>query len=93
MQTAHGLQRAGFQVWVAATACGTRFPADHDLALARLRQSGAVLASVEMIAFEWLRTCENERFREVHEILKAPRAEPSPGRPVARTCIAARKPP
>jgi nicotinamidase-related amidase len=73
MQTAHGLQRAGFQVWVAATACGTRFPADHDLALARLRQSGAVLASVEMIAFEWLRTCEHERFREVLEILKAPR--------------------
>ncbi len=93
MQTAHGLQRAGFQVWVAATACGTRFPADHDLALARLRQSGAVLASVEMIAFEWLRTCENERFREVHEILRRRAAEPSPGAaPLRGRGIAARKP-
>ncbi|MBL0141791.1 MAG: isochorismatase family protein [Betaproteobacteria bacterium] len=47
MQTAHGLQRSGFGVWVAANACGTRFPADHDLALGRQRQSGAVLASVD----------------------------------------------
>jgi nicotinamidase-related amidase len=73
MQTAHGLQRAGFHVWVAANACGTRHPADHDFALERLRQAGAVLASVEMIAFEWLRSCEHPRFRDVLEILKAPR--------------------
>jgi nicotinamidase-related amidase len=73
MQTAHGLQRAGFHVWVAANACGSRYPADHDLALGRLSQSGAVLASVEMLVFEWLHTCENPRFREVLEILKAPR--------------------
>jgi nicotinamidase-related amidase len=73
MQTAHGLQRAGFTVWVAADACGTRFPADHELALARLRQSGAVLATVEMIAFEWLRSSGHGRFRAVLEILKAPR--------------------
>jgi nicotinamidase-related amidase len=74
MQTAHGLQRAGFKVWVAANACGTRFPVDHDLALERLEQSGAALASVEMIVFEWLRTCEHERFRDVLAILKAPRS-------------------
>ena len=73
MQTALGLQRAGFRVWVAANACGTRFPVDHDLALERLRQSGAVLASVEMIVFEWLRTCEHDRFKAVLEILKSPR--------------------
>jgi nicotinamidase-related amidase len=73
MQTAHGLQRAGLRVWVAANACGSRHPDDHDLAMARLRQSGAVLASVETIVFEWLRGCEHPRFRLVLEILKAPR--------------------
>jgi hypothetical protein len=73
MQTAHGLQRAGFKVWVAANACGTRFPVDRELAIERLRQSGAVIASVEMLVFEWLRDCRNPRFREVLEILKAPR--------------------
>lgn len=74
MQTALGLRRAGFAVRVAANACGTRFPADHELALERLREAGAVLASVEMTAFEWLGTCDHERFRRVLEILKAPRA-------------------
>jgi nicotinamidase-related amidase len=73
MQTAHGLQRAGFKVWVAANACGTRFPADHDLALARLRQSGVVVASVEMLVFEWLRDCRDPKFRAVLEILKVSR--------------------
>lgn len=72
MQTAHGLQRAGFAVWVAADACGTRQAIDHELALGRLRQSGAVVSSVETIAFEWLRSCENERFRAVLALLKAP---------------------
>jgi len=73
MQTAHGLQRAGYHVWIAANACGTRHAADHELALGRLQQSGAVLASVEMIVFEWLRASTHPRFREVLEILKAPR--------------------
>ncbi len=73
MQTAHGLQRAGLKVWVAANACGTRYPVDHELAIGRLRQSCAVVGSVEMLVFEWLRDCRHERFREVLEILKAPR--------------------
>lgn len=74
MQTALGLLRAGFKVRVVANACGSRFPADHDLALERLREAGALVASVEMTAFEWLGTCGHERFRAVLEILKAPRA-------------------
>lgn len=74
LQTAHGLRRAGFDVWVAANACGTRHAADHEVALGRLRQFGAVIATVEMIAFEWLATCEDPKFRAVLEVLKAPPA-------------------
>jgi len=73
MQTALGLLRAGLRVRIAVNACGARHVLDHDLALGRLQQSGAVLASVETIAFEWLHTCEHPRFRAVLEILKAPR--------------------
>jgi nicotinamidase-related amidase len=73
-QTALGLLRTGLRVWVVEPACGSRAPRDHELAVQRLRQSGAEIASREMIAFEWLGTCENERFRAVLEILKAPRA-------------------
>lgn len=73
MQTALGLLRAGLRVRVAANACGTRHAPDHDLALRRLQDSGAVLASVEMVAFEWLQSSEHGRFRAVLEILKSPR--------------------
>ena len=74
MQTALGSMREGFRLWVVASACGSRFAEDRELALRRLQAEGAVLASVEMVAFEWMRTCEHERFKEVLAILKAPRA-------------------
>ncbi len=70
LQTALGLLDAGLRVWVAAPACGSRRPRDHDLAMARLRQSGAVVVSGEMVIFEWLRTCEHDRFRPVLSLVK-----------------------
>ena len=77
LQTVLGLLRAGHRVWVVAPACGSRSAADHALAMQRLRHSGAGIVSVEMVVFEWLRSCEHERFREVLPLLKA-RALPAP---------------
>lgn len=74
LQTALGLLDAGLQVWVVAPACGSRRPRDHELAMARLRQAGAVVVSGEMVIFEWLRTCEHERFRPVLSLVKRPGA-------------------
>ena len=71
LQTAFGLLRAGLTVWVVAPASGSRSATDHELAMQRLRQAGAAIVSVEMVAFEWLRSCENDRFRPVLELLKA----------------------
>lgn len=70
LQTALGLLEAGRQVFVVAPACGSRRPEDHALAMQRLRQAGAVLVSVEMAAFEWLRSCDHERFKGVLAMLK-----------------------
>jgi nicotinamidase-related amidase len=70
LQTALGLLRAGFDVWVVAEASGSRAAENHELAMQRLRQAGAVIASVEMVAFEWLKSCEHERFRQVLKLLK-----------------------
>lgn len=72
LQTTLGLLRAGLAVRVVAPACGSRAAADHALAMQRLAQAGAVIASVEMVAFEWLRSCEHPRFRAVLALLKAP---------------------
>ena len=73
MQSALGLLRAGFNVWVVANACGSRSPADHELAMRRLEGAGATLASMEMVVFEWLQTSDHARFKAVLELLKAPR--------------------
>jgi nicotinamidase-related amidase len=74
LQTALGLLRSGLAVWVVAPACGSRSADDHALAMRRLRAAGAVVVSLEMVAFEWLRTCEHARFRTVLQLLKAPLA-------------------
>jgi hypothetical protein len=39
--------------------------------MARLQQAGASLVSVEMVAFEALRSCEHERFRTLLGLIKA----------------------
>ena len=72
MQTALGLRRAGLTVWVVAQACGSRSAADHALGMERLRTAGAGIVSVEMVAFEWLRSCEHDAFRRVLKLLKQP---------------------
>jgi len=38
----------------------------------RLRDAGAGIVSIEMVAFEWLRSSEHERFKAVLALLKAP---------------------
>lgn len=65
MQTALSLLQAGLRVWVVAPACGARHASDQALAMQRLQQAGATLVSVEMVAFEWLRSCEHAAFRAV----------------------------
>ena len=70
MQTALGLLRAGLAVRVVAPACGSRSAENKALAMQRLHDAGATLVSVEMVAFEWLRSCENPRFKAVLALLK-----------------------
>ncbi len=71
-QTALGLLRAGHTVWVVTDACGSRLASNHTLAMQRLRGAGAHIVSFEMVAFEWLRSCEHPQFRAVLQVLKAP---------------------
>lgn len=70
MQTALGLLRAGCEVFLAADACGSRFPEDRELAFRRLEQAGAVLTSVESVAFEWIGSGDHPAFRSILSLLK-----------------------
>jgi nicotinamidase-related amidase len=69
-QTAVDLVRDGRQVALAADATSSRRPRDRDLALARMRDLGVQVMSVEMVLFEILRQAGTADFRAVAGILK-----------------------
>jgi nicotinamidase-related amidase len=70
LQTASGLQRWGFQVFVAADAVCSRHSVNRDNALERMRLCGIHVTNTESVAFEWLGDSSNEKFREVSKLFK-----------------------
>ena len=70
LQTALDLLDEEFEVWVVTDACSSRSERNRDAAFDRLAGNGAELVTTEMVAFEWLRTAENEVFREVLGLVK-----------------------
>src|SRR5262249_33801953 len=53
------LLAAAFRVYLPVDAVGSRFPIDHDTALARLAAAGAILVTSETVLFEWLRGADH----------------------------------
>ncbi len=70
LQTALGLRRLGFEVFVVEDAVGARRTADKSAALARLQQAGVTVVTLEMAAFEWLGNAEHPCFRQVQTLIK-----------------------
>jgi nicotinamidase-related amidase len=70
MQTALGLLEHGFSVSIAVDAIGSRQSLDKTIATLRLKESGATLKTVEMIAFEWLKTCKHPGFKNALALIK-----------------------
>lgn len=70
LQTAMGLLSKGYQVRLVADAVGSRLAANREAALARAARHGAEIVTTEMVAFEWLATCEHPHFKPVLAALK-----------------------
>ena len=70
LQTALELLEDEFEVWVVTDACSSRTERNRDAAFDRLAGAGAELVTTEMVAFEWMRTCEHEDFRDVLQLIK-----------------------
>jgi len=72
LQTALGLRSHGFEVCIVADAVGSREvrQADRELALARLRDAGCVLAGTETLLFEWTGSGTDPRFRQMLGMIK-----------------------
>ena len=70
LQTALDLIEDEFDVWVVTDACSSRTERSRDAAFDRLAGAGAELVTTEMVAFEWLRSCENPVFKDVLALVK-----------------------
>ena len=70
-QTALDMLHAGLHVFVPVDAVAARNAVDHDTALRRLEQAGAVPTTAEAVAFEWARDASHPRFKEVSALVKA----------------------
>lgn len=70
VQTASGLLRWGYQVFVAADAICSRDPNNRINAIERMRQAGVQVTNTESVAFEWLGDSSHANFREVSRLFK-----------------------
>ena len=70
LQTALDLIEDEFEVWVVTDACGSRTERNRDAAFDRLAGAGAELVTTEMVAFEWLGSCEHPAFKDVLGLIK-----------------------
>ena len=70
LQTALDLLEDEFDVWVVTDACTSRTERNRDAAFDRLAGAGAELVTTEMVAFEWLRSCEHPAFKDMLALIK-----------------------
>ncbi|HKR39642.1 MAG TPA: isochorismatase family protein [Paraburkholderia sp.] len=70
LQTAMGLLHRGLSVTLVIDATGSRNAVDKEAAIARMNKAGVEVATVEMVAFEWLRTSQHPRFRDILQLIK-----------------------
>ena len=70
LQTALDLLEDEFDVWVVTDACSSRTERNRDAAFDRLAGAGAELVTTEMVAFEWLRSCEHPDFKDMLALVK-----------------------
>jgi nicotinamidase-related amidase len=70
LQTCLDLLQHGFSVIVAADAVGSRDDSHKALALAQLRQAGAVISCTETIIFQWTKQAATATFKQILPIIK-----------------------
>jgi nicotinamidase-related amidase len=69
-QTALDLLALGFRVYIPADAVASRYAVDHDRALHRLEQAGAIITSSEAAVFEWVGGAGSPQFKEISRLVQ-----------------------
>jgi nicotinamidase-related amidase len=65
LNTALDLLALDFRVYLAVDAIGARYRIDHETALRRLEQAGAILTTAEGCVFEWMGGSKHPQFKAV----------------------------
>jgi len=68
-QTALDCLQKGFEVILVSDAMSSRNRADHEIALQRMIQKGAILTTTESIIFELCKTADRKEFKEIRNII------------------------
>lgn len=71
LQTVLDLIAEDVKPFVVVDAVAARKQIDHDLALQRMRESGAVITTLESVLFEWLETSDQPQFKAISKIIKS----------------------
>lgn len=69
-QTALDLVAQGFATLVCVDAIGSRFEADHEIALRRMESSGVMATTTEAAIFEWCESADDPAFRTISALAK-----------------------
>ena len=69
-QTCLDLLDHGWRPFVVADAVSSRTPENHQLAIARLRDAGAIIVSTEMALFELLTQAGTDEFKRILPLVK-----------------------
>ena len=68
-QTVLDCLQKGIKVLLISDAMSSRNRLDHEIALQRMTQSGAILTTTESIIFELCKTADRKEFREIRDII------------------------
>ena len=72
-QTVLDCLQKGLEVILISDAMGSRNRVDHEIALQRMTQGGAILTTTESIIFELCKTADREEFKEIRKIIMSKR--------------------
>ena len=69
-QTVLDLLGAGWRVYVAVDAVGSRSEVDYRIAISRMDSAGAILTTTEAALFEWCEVAGTPQFKEISRLVR-----------------------